>query len=132
MTFYTSKRILEVEGQQWGAVSSVEGFCGNVMMKEKLGLETNIMGSKMKEFAVERGIEEEFMELFNPKGSAKAELLRSICCGTEISGLDQLEEKVFAYGSLLKQKDSLEREVFAHMYTILRQMKKSAEESNIE
>ena len=101
-------------------------------MKEKNDQTACTMESRMREFVVCNGIEEEFMGLFNQEKSAKTELLRSIWYETDFSQLDRLEEKIFAYGSLLKQKDTLEREIFAHMYTILRQLQMDAVESDSE
>lgn len=101
-------------------------------MKEINGLEAYIMESRMQEFITEKGIEQEIQELYHQEKSEKAELLWCLCHGTGFSGLDQLEEKIFKYGSLLKQKDTLEREIFSHMYTILRQLEMNTEGSDSE
>ncbi len=101
-------------------------------MKDINGQATYTMESRMQEFMICNGIEEEVMELFNQKKSAKTELLRSIWHETDFGELDRLEEKIFAYGSLLQQKDELERKLFVHMYIVLQQLKQEIQERDSE
>ncbi len=55
--------------------------------------------------------------------SAKLRLLWEILFETGIHDLELLEQRIYAYGSELKEKDLLGREVFLVLVSILQQIK---------
>ena len=97
-------------------------------MKAKKGQKPQTMESQMREFITCKRIDEELIQLFEQDKSEKIRLLWSIWFETDFSQLNQLEEKIFAYGNLLKETDYLEREIFVYMFTVLRQLKLHEEE----
>lgn len=97
-------------------------------MKAKKGQKPQTMESQMREFITCKRMDEELIQLFEKDKSEKIRLLWNIWYETDFSQLDQLEEKIFAYGNLLKETDYLEREIFVYMFTVLRQLKLHEEE----
>ena len=53
----------------------------------------------------------------------KLRLLWEILFETEIYDLELLEERIYAYGSVLKEQDLLEREIFVILVSVLNQLK---------
>ena len=98
-------------------------------MKAKKGQKPQTMESQRREFITCKRIDEELIQLFEQDKSEKIRLLWSIWFETDFSQLNQLEEKIFAYGNLLKETDYLEREIFVYMFTVLRQLKLHEEET---
>lgn len=66
---------------------------------------------------------EELGDIIHKCDSAKLSLLWEIFFETGIHDLELLEQRIYAYGSELKEKDLLGREVFIVLVTILQQMK---------
>ncbi len=66
---------------------------------------------------------EELGDIIHNCDSAKLRLLWEIFFETGIHDLELLEQRVYAYGSQLKEKDLLGREVFIALVFLLQQMK---------
>jgi hypothetical protein len=65
---------------------------------------------------------EELGDIIHKCDSAKLSLLWEIFFETGIHDLELLEQRIYAYGSELKEKDLLGREVFIALVFLLRQM----------
>ena len=70
---------------------------------------------------------EELGEVIHKCDSAKLKILWQIFFETGIHDLELLEERIYTYGSSLKEKDLLGREVFLALVSILQQMKTTTE-----
>lgn len=66
---------------------------------------------------------DELGDMIRKCDSAKLRLLWEIFFETGIHDLELLEQRIYAYGSELKEKDLLGREVFLVLVSILQQMK---------
>ena len=66
---------------------------------------------------------DELGDIIHNCDSAKLRLLWEIFFETGIQDLELLEQRVYAYGSQLKEKDLLGREVFIALVFLLQQMK---------
>ena len=66
---------------------------------------------------------EELGEAIHKCDSVKLKILWQIFFETGIHDLELMEERIYAYGSSLKEKDLLGREVFLALVSMLQQMK---------
>lgn len=66
---------------------------------------------------------DELGDIIRKCDSAKLRLLWEIFFETGIHDLELLEQRIYAYGGELKEKDLLGREVFLVLVSILQQMK---------
>lgn len=77
----------------------------------------------MREIFMGNQSSEELSDMIHNCDSAKVRILWDIFFETGIHDLELLEERIYAYGSELQERDLLGREVFLALISILQQIK---------
>lgn len=85
--------------------------------------EDTTIAEYMHEILIGKKSSRQITDIIQNSDSKKLRILWSIFFDTGIHDLKLLEERIYAYGSELKDKDLLGREVFLALISILNQMK---------
>ena len=106
---------------------------GNVFTKEERSeyyTKRTCIAKGIYDILAEERCSDGWEDLIRSCESPKMQLLWEIFFDTGMDELALLEERVYQYGSMVKEQDVLSREIFLGMVTLLGQMKKLQLDNN--